>query len=163
MYIICVPRLRQVCQSQMNALIGDTLLDGSVDTIKTKLIGLYFSKNKCKWCKEFSPLLKEMYSQIQMIDSDALEIIFVSSDPDQCEYDISIAGMPWHKLPFEYRDIKQSLISKYQFKTVPQLVFVDDKGDTIEVEGRRLVERMYGRPHQLIDLLTSKLDISYDL
>jgi glutaredoxin len=70
-----------------------------------------------------------------------MEVVFVSSDASLDEYQISVSGYDWPSVPYERRDIKEMLISKFGFKTVPQLVILDTStGKVVDAKARRTFE-----------------------
>lgn len=62
----------------------------------------------------------------------AFEIVFVSNDIDQSEFDSNIKDMTWAKLPYQdptdANSASQQLSSKFAVKTLPFLVVLDAAG-----------------------------------
>eukprot|EP00798_Chlamydomonas_sp_ICE-L_P031173 gene31173-6316_t len=106
--------------SALAKLLGESLLskDGLVplSTIsgKGKVIALYFSG--AGPCRSFTPQLAEIYNDFKASHARAAdwEIVFVSSDRQQESFDEYYADMPWLALPFEQRDRKATLSSKFK-------------------------------------------------
>lgn len=61
--------------------------DAQPSSKNPNLIGLYFSASWCPPCKTFTPLLTEFYNTAKKTCPDEFEIIFVSSDRTQEEFD----------------------------------------------------------------------------
>lgn len=128
-------------------LLGNELVDStgsrfpSDRLMRKNIVALYFSKNKCKWCKAFCPVLEYVYKEINIRDPNLMEVVFVSSDASLDEYHISVSEYDWTSVPYERRDIKEMLISKFGFKTVPQLVILDtNTGKVVDAKARRTFE-----------------------
>jgi hypothetical protein len=47
--------------------------------------------------------------------------------------------MPWLAVPHERRDIKEELVKRFEFKTIPQLIFVNEEMKVIVKNGRKLI------------------------
>ena len=58
------------------------------------MVGLYVSMNDCPPCKEFTPLLKEIYDEVNQ-DEKQLEIVFLSGDKSQEQWNEYFNEMPW--------------------------------------------------------------------
>jgi len=116
------------------------------------IIGLYFSGYHCPPCKRFTPILSQLYEDIKE-DHEDFEIIFISSDKDQESFNKYFYNMPWYALPFYNRELKQSLCNKYEIKSIPSLIFINNEGELITKNGLQLVEKYFYN----IDLLISKL------
>ncbi|XP_072046973.1 nucleoredoxin-like [Amphiura filiformis] len=78
-------------------IYGDVLLvpllkrDGSVP-----VLGLYFAAHWSPPCRGFTPILKEWYLNFKQSDNrDKLEIVFVSSDRSDEEFEMFYHEMPW--------------------------------------------------------------------
>jgi len=106
---------------------------------------LYFSAHWCPPCRKFTPLLAEAYNAHKEFlsgnDGDAgeIEVIFVSSDSVQSEYDNYRGSMPWLSVPFSNLHklkIKDNLSGKYGVGGIPMLVILDDSGELVTKDGR---------------------------
>merc|ERR1719230_425992 len=130
--------------SAFTDLFGDSLLKGK-ETVSTtealagkQTIGIYFSAHWCPPCRGFTPKLAEWYSKD--LKAKGMEIIFVSSDKDQGQFDEYYGEMPWLGLPFEARALKAKLSKKYKVKGIPSFVVLDGAdGSTITLDGREAV------------------------
>jgi nucleoredoxin len=69
-----------------------------------------------------------------------MEIVFVSSDKDAGAFAAYHKDMPWPALPFEDRERKARLSSKYKVQGIPTLILLDAKtGEVITTDGRSAV------------------------
>ncbi|CAH0475886.1 unnamed protein product [Peronospora belbahrii] len=130
----------------MESLIQNELMLKSGDIVPTsqalagkKIIGLYFSGHYCPPCRKFTPLLDMVYTNIKAAGHEDLEIIFVSSDKDEMKFIEYYNEMPWIALPYARRDLKLELCEKFGVKTVPTLIFFNEKGQIVEREGRYFI------------------------
>jgi nucleoredoxin len=96
-----------------------------VSCLDGKNVGFYFSAHWCPPCRGFTPSLAEMYNKLKAAGK-PFEIIFVSSDRDKSGFDEYMADMPWLALPFENREVKEELASKFEVSGIPQLTICDD-------------------------------------
>ncbi|OWZ21284.1 Nucleoredoxin [Phytophthora megakarya] len=131
----------------MEALLQNELLLKSGEVVSTtqalsskKVIGLYFSGHYCPPCRKFTPLLDVVYSDIKEAGHDDFEIVFVSSDKEEAKFTEYYEEMPWIALPYARRDLKLELCEKFGVKTVPTLIFFNEKGEMVEREGRYFVQ-----------------------
>ncbi|KAE8892630.1 hypothetical protein PF005_g6967 [Phytophthora fragariae] len=130
----------------MEALIQNELMLKSGEVVPTsqalagkKVIGLYFSGHYCPPCRKFTPLLDVVYSDIKEAGHKDFEIVFVSSDKEEAKFTEYYEEMPWVALPYARRDLKLELCEKFGVKTVPTLIFFNEKGEVVEREGRYFV------------------------
>eukprot|EP00697_Spironema_sp_BW2_P010035 gnl/Spiro4/2510_TR1211_c0_g1_i1.p1 gnl/Spiro4/2510_TR1211_c0_g1~~gnl/Spiro4/2510_TR1211_c0_g1_i1.p1 ORF type:complete len:157 (-),score=37.06 gnl/Spiro4/2510_TR1211_c0_g1_i1:85-516(-) len=107
-----------------------------IDTLEGKIVFVYFSAHWCPPCRGFTPVLSAFYEQVA---SKNAEIVFVSSDSDQSSFDGYYAEHPWLALPFELRDVKNTLCSKFGISGIPCLLVFGPDGKLLTNEGRRLV------------------------
>ena len=113
----------------------------STDELGGKIIGIYFSAHWCPPCKAFTPKLVQFHKDMTE-KGKPFEIVFVSSDrseSDMYSY-MEEMDMPWLALPFG-DDHKQSLSKKYGIRSIPTLIIIDAKGNTITTGGRGQVSK----------------------
>ncbi|KAL4087518.1 hypothetical protein PRIC1_013408 [Phytophthora ramorum] len=130
----------------MEGLIQNELMLKNGEVVPTsqalagkKVIGLYFSGHYCPPCRKFTPLLDVVYSDIKEAGHQDFEIVFVSSDKEEAKFTEYYEEMPWIALPYARRDLKLELCEKFGVKTVPTLIFFNEKGEVVEREGRYFV------------------------
>jgi len=86
-------------QVDIDSIVGDD-----------KVVGLYFSAHWCPPCRGFTPKLADFYQKFRATNGDKLEIVFVSSDRDERQFQNYFDEMPWHAVPFNDRDLKVKTI-----------------------------------------------------
>merc|ERR1712004_771929 len=95
-----------------------------------EVVAIYFSAHWCPPCRNFTPVLAEKYKELQRSNK-SFEIIFASSDRTADAFGEYYNSMPWLALPYDLRDIKTKLSTKYGCRGTPYLVVLD--GNTTEV------------------------------
>lgn len=101
-----------------------------------KKIGLYFSAQWCPPCRAFTPVLVDMYKELQE-QGKPFEIIFVShdrSENDMIKY-MRDYRMPWLAVPFDAA-LREDLKKKHGIRGIPALIIVDETGATLSANGR---------------------------
>eukprot|EP01041_Mallomonas_annulata_P013405 gene13405-28428_t len=124
-------------------LLGDDLLTKSglaktSTVLDDKYVALYFSAHWCPPCRGFTPQLAKFYDNFKSKGKD-LEIIFVSSDRDEAQFNEYYSSMPWLALPYSARDKKATLSSQYGVKGIPTLIILNKDGSLITDSGRSRV------------------------
>jgi len=118
--------------------------DGRIPAAKLNdadVVGLYFSAHWCPPCRNFTPKLSKFYTDMKAAGK-KFELVFVSSDKEQQAFDEYHGEMTFSAVPYENRDLKKTLSSKYKVEGIPTLVLLDAKtGETITKSG---VEKVYG-------------------
>merc|ERR1711904_496355 len=99
-----------------------------------KVFAFYFSAHWCPPCRGFTPQLAEWYTKD--LKSKGLEVVFVSSDKDQDQFEDYFKDMPWLALDFEDRKRKTQLSNMFGVRGIPAVVIVDKDGSVITKEGR---------------------------
>jgi nucleoredoxin len=117
-------------------IVLDALGSELVQKAGGKPIGLYFSAHWCPPCRGFTPKLAEFYSSGL---KDKMEIIFISSDRSQSDFDEYFAEMPWSALPFDKRKEKEDLSDAFGVQGIPSFVVISPDGTTITTDGRSKV------------------------
>jgi len=115
---------------------GQLEIDSALNGVET--VGFYFSAHWCPPCRGFTPELVNFYKDIKAKNK-SFEIVFVSSDKSQGAFDEYYAEMPWLALPYDKRDLKSKLSSKYKVNGIPTLVILDSSGNVITKNGRERV------------------------
>ncbi len=92
-------------------------------------------------------MLAEFYtSLVEELDA-SIEIIFVSSDQDDAQFQGYFAEHPWTALPFSHRDIAQALGSKFGVRGIPALVILNGAdGSVRDPNGRNTVSAASNDP-----------------
>ncbi|KTG05442.1 hypothetical protein cypCar_00013756 [Cyprinus carpio] len=105
-------------------LLGERLVNGEKAEVdvhamgsKLSLLGLYFGCSLNGPCKQFNASLCEFYSKFKKSSDhkDKLEIVFISSDQDQKQWQDFLQEMQWPALPFKDRHKKG-----YKFEGKPR-------------------------------------------
>jgi nucleoredoxin len=111
--------------------------DGPVarDALNDKVIAIYFSAHWCPPCRGFTPKLIEQYKKMKEAGL-PIEIIFASSDRDQASFDDYYKDMPWLALPYENRERKEELSSRFGVSGIPSLVLLYKDLSVITTSGR---------------------------
>jgi nucleoredoxin len=117
-------------------LVHDLLGSELVQKAGGKPIGIYFSAHWCPPCRGFTPKLAEFYRNGLQ---DKMEIIFVSSDRSQSDFDEYFGEMPWLTLPYDKRKEKEELSGAFDVEGIPSFVVIDSEGMTITTDGRSKV------------------------
>merc|ERR1740117_2427794 len=124
----------------LKELFGENLLTKSglkpteeVLTGKTA-VAVYFSAHWCPPCRGFTPKLAELYSKT--FKDKGIEVVFVSSDKDQDAFDSYYGEQPWVALPYDQRDLKASLSTKFKVQGIPSFVILDPSGTLITKDGK---------------------------
>jgi len=97
---------------------------------------LYFSAHWCPPCRQFTPLFAKTYQKLKD-DGKKFEVIFISSDRGQKDFDDYFKEMPWLALPYDRRTEKTQLSELFEVEGIPTLVTLEAKtGKVISLEAR---------------------------
>lgn len=78
-----------------------SLVDTSVALQNVRLVAFYFSAHWCGPCRQFTPMLVELYEHLkEEVPSHGLEVVFVSSDRDLGGFNQYYSTMPWMAMSF---------------------------------------------------------------
>ena len=124
----------------MEALLGSHLKGKNGDVPASSLnlnkpVLLYFSASWCPPCRQFTPKLEELYTQVNAGEKH-FEVIYVSWDQTLQQYNDYYSHMSWLAIPFENSQVKESLYQRYGVNGVPTLIVVNRNGDPVTKEGR---------------------------
>ena len=104
---------------------GNQTTAGSCLSSETKILMIYFSMHNCPPCREFTPLLVELYNEHNS-NSKQMEVVFMSGDQDQGKYTEYFGEMPWLALPFKDARVKPAA-KHFKVKGLPRLVVINAK------------------------------------
>ena len=129
--------------SALEKILGDKLLNGSGNVNTSTLndvpaIAIYFSAHWCPPCKMFTPKLVKYYKEANA-SSKKLEVVFVSGDEEEEEFQDYFGEMPWLALPFD-EEKSSDVMAKFKVNGIPALVVVNKDGEVISAKGREHVE-----------------------
>lgn len=90
-------------------LLGDKLVTAEREEVdvqslcsRVTLIGLLFGCGVSAPCQQLLPGLTDFYCKTR----ERLEIVFISSDPDQKKWQLFLKDMPWLALPYQEKHKK---------------------------------------------------------
>ena len=116
--------------------------DGSLGSLaqSCQLVLLYFSAHWCPPCKQFTPILRDFY---QEVEDQGIEIIFVSSDRSASEMAAYMKEShgPWLAVPHGNPAIAR-MSQEYSVEGIPCLVVLTRQGKLVTKEGRQDVTSM---------------------
>uniref|UniRef100_A0A915PVL1 Thioredoxin domain-containing protein n=1 Tax=Setaria digitata TaxID=48799 RepID=A0A915PVL1_9BILA len=111
-----------------------TIKKGSEALANKKVVALYFSAHWCPKCRQFTPILKDFYEEV---DDDQFEIVFVSldrSEEDLITY-VKESHGDWYYIPYGSDEILK-LKNKYEVVGIPMLIVIKADGNVITSSGR---------------------------
>ena len=110
----------------------------SLDYLKGKIIGVYFSAQWCPPCKIFTPKLAKFYQKHQK----DFAVVFVSLDHSahlQLNY-MKEAQMKWPAVHYS-SPVRRNLQKGYAAYKIPSLIILSREGNLVSLEGRTSVTR----------------------
>lgn len=95
----------------LQSSLGEKVIrnDGTEVEVKSlfgsgKVLGLYFSAHWCPPCRQFTPQLAEFYKELRKkAEGKDFEIVFLSSDRSDTDFNKYFEEMPWLALPHANR------------------------------------------------------------
>ncbi|KAG2768042.1 hypothetical protein JG687_00018291 [Phytophthora cactorum] len=101
-----------------------------------QVFGLCFSADYCKWCRDFTPKLTELYPHLL---ERGVEIVLVGSDKTQEAHDAYRSQQPRPAGRFD-DDIRIELRDEFYVNPIPTLIFVGQEGNVVNRDGCSLVD-----------------------
>ncbi|XP_042686251.1 nucleoredoxin [Centrocercus urophasianus] len=94
------------------------------------LVGLYFGCSLSGPCAQLGASLAAFYGRFRgeaaaASGAQRLEIVFVSAEQEQQQWQEAVRAMPWLALPFAEKHRKLKLWNKYRVSNIPSLIFID--------------------------------------
>ena len=103
--------------------------------------GLYFSAHWCPPCRAFTPKLINFY-EVANKNQKQIEIIFVTSDKNEAEFNEYFGTMPWLSITFQDESIK-NLKEAFEVRGIPTFLVFNNEGKLIDDRARSTVENRY--------------------
>jgi len=111
---------------------GTETVDGSA--LDAPIVAFYFSAHWCPPCRGFTPALAEWYNE-QNKDGKNVEVVFITCDRDDAQFNDYYKEMPWVALPFGDARIS-TLKSQMGCQGIPYLVVYKKDGTEVTKNGR---------------------------
>lgn len=105
-----------------------SLLSERPKNLNIKYTILYYSASWCGPCRQFTPQLVNWYKKMK-IANPQMEIVLVSRDRTQSDYEAYAKEMPWPKIAFEQKD--NPLFNEHSPPGIPFLVMLDKNGNAL--------------------------------
>jgi len=99
-----------------------------------RVFAFYFSAHWCPPCRGFTPQLAEWYKN--GLKDKGLEIVFISDDKSEDQFDEYFSEQPWLALDYSDRKLKNQLNELLGVEGIPSVVIIDSDGSVISKEGR---------------------------
>ncbi|XP_010913793.1 probable nucleoredoxin 3 [Elaeis guineensis] len=103
-----------------------------------KTIGLYFGAHWCPPCRTFTSMLAEAYNELRDAKNESFQIIFISTDRDEDEFQSSLEEMPWLAIPYADKT-RYDLSRIFDVKGIPRLVLLGADGKVLGTDGRAMI------------------------
>ncbi|XP_073280152.1 probable nucleoredoxin 1 [Primulina huaijiensis] len=130
-----------LCSANRDFLVRNNGDQVTVDSLKGKVVGLYFSASWCGPCQRFTPKLVEVYNQL--LPDGKFEIVFVSGDEDNESFSSYFSKMPWLAVPFSESETREKLDDLFSVRGIPHLAILNEEGEVLTTEGVAIVQE-YG-------------------
>mmetsp|Transcript_8684 Transcript_8684/g.14730 ORF Transcript_8684/g.14730 Transcript_8684/m.14730 type:complete len:374 (+) Transcript_8684:50-1171(+) len=126
----------------MKNLFPDQLVarDGSkrdsAANLAGKMVAVYFSAHWCGPCRQFTPLLGQVYQAVKSAGkADKFEVVFCSADHSEPEFKSYFQSMaPWLAIDYE-DDERESFMGTFKVQGIPKLVILAPDGRMITDNG----------------------------
>ena len=92
-------------------------------------------------CRNFTPKLKNFYEVVNK-NQKQIEIIFVTSDKSEAEFNEYFGSMPWISIPFKDESI-DNLKQTFEVMGIPTFLVFNSEGKLIDDKARTTVENRY--------------------
>lgn len=130
-----------LCSANRDFLVRNNGDQVTVDSLKGKVVGLYFSASWCGPCQRFTPKLVEVHNQL--LPDSKFEIVFVSGDEDNESFSSYFSKMPWLAVPFSESETREKLDVLFSVRGIPHLAILNENGEVLTTEGVTIVQE-YG-------------------
>jgi len=133
--------LRPGVSAELVRLVGDSLVAAGGASVPTasvlpgKVVALYFSAHWCPPCRGFTPQLAQFYKAMKAAGK-PFEVVFISSDQDQGQFQGYLNEMPWNAVPYN-SPLRDAASRTYQVQGIPKLIVLGPRGQILAADGRQ--------------------------
>ncbi|KAM6315577.1 nucleoredoxin [Podargus strigoides] len=121
--------LSEVLGEVLVAADGEEVAVSALAARGVSLVGLYFGCSLGGSCAQLGASLAAFYGRFRgeaaAGGGQRLEIVFVSAEQEQQQWQEAVRAMPWLALPFADKHRKLKLWNKYRVSNIPSLIFID--------------------------------------
>uniref|UniRef100_A0A493TZG3 Nucleoredoxin n=1 Tax=Anas platyrhynchos platyrhynchos TaxID=8840 RepID=A0A493TZG3_ANAPP len=121
--------LAEVLGEVLVAADGEEVAVAALAARGVSLVGLYFGCSLSGPCAQLGASLAAFYGRFRgeaaAAGAQRLEIVFVSAEQEQQQWQEAVRAMPWLALPFADKHRKLKLWNKYRVSNIPSLIFID--------------------------------------
>ncbi|CAF4979382.1 unnamed protein product [Rotaria sp. Silwood1] len=135
----------QILQHNESNLISTNQLDGR--TVAFYFSSVYYIAHWRPPCQSFTPRLAKAFNEANEEIKKKLDIVFISFDHKQEDFDEHFKEMPWKALPFTDRDRPTMLGEIFKVGSIPCLVVLSPSIEVITFEG---VDEIDGDPNKAL-------------
>lgn len=130
--LLTLPQQLYIKDSKEITKINETTF---IELLKSNsLIGLYFSGHWCPPCNHFTPQLINFYNAVNK-EEKQIEIIFISHDEDEDEFQEYYNEMPWAAVPYDF-DGREDISASFNIAGIPSLIVISNKGKLLDLQGK---------------------------
>ncbi|KAF0699646.1 Aste57867_9791 [Aphanomyces stellatus] len=124
----------------LSRALAPTLVSSSGSSISSaslggKVIGLYFSAHWCGPCRQFTPMLAQFYHTMKQLGK-PFEVVFVSADRSQSDFDGYFRDMPWLAVPYA-SDEREEIEARHEIRGIPTFKILNAQGTIIDADARQ--------------------------
>ena len=121
-----------------NGLVDATGAKVELETLRGKVVGIYFSAAWCGPCRRFSPTLFQTRNKYK----DDFQVVFVSSDRTEAAQRDYMKKTKMECPTLKFGDAARNALSQtYQVRSIPTLVLLDHHGQFFSRDGRTMVSQ----------------------
>ena len=106
---------------------------------EVEVLGLYFAASWCPSCRSTTPMIASAYKMLRGRGK-ALQIVFVSQDSTEADFETYRRAMPWPALPHG-GSLPALLAEVLHVASIPCLVLLNKDGALVSTDGVRLLRK----------------------
>ena len=121
------PHVTQVLPRELISRTGKV---NTNERLGGKVIALYFSAHWCGPCRAFTPKLANFYHSSENKKQYQMEVVFVSCDHNEEDFDKYYQTMPWLAVPYDAPQ-REHLQKGFNVSGIPRMVIISPSGQTV--------------------------------